>query len=427
MAKDTKITIDYIPIAEIVPYAKNPRKNDKAVDMVAKSIKEFGFKNPIILDKNNEIIAGHTRLRAAIKLGLQEAPVIWVEDLIPEQVKAFRIMDNKSAEKSDWDWDLLKGEFETMTDLSFTGFSEAEIDKVMNEQEDFTIGKKEPKYEIKIGDIYQLGKHRIMCADATKEETYLKLLEKKDIHLVFTDPPYVVSYQGMTNQGRRSPKRGNDRKWDMIEGDELRGDDLFALIRDSFIQVNQVLIRNGSLYVFHSSSNQIIFEKALNEANFMVKQQLIWNKHHVLGRAHYHWCHEPLFFACRINESPLFYGTRSNKTILTQIDPDKMEKEDMIKFIKKIKKESTVWDIKKEKSQNYIHPTQKPTKLAARAIVNSSKIGDNILDPFAGSGSTLMACEEKNRNCYTIELDPVFCSHIIERWEISTGNTGVKL
>ena len=419
--------IENLKISEIKPYEKNPRKNDKAVEIVSKSIKEFGFKVPVILDKNNVIIAGHTRIKAAIKLGMKIVPVIRADELTEEQVKAFRIMDNKSIEYASWDWELLKGEFEQIQDLTLTGFSEAEIEKVMNLDREFTIGKKDPKYKIELGEVWQLGEHRIICGDSTKEETYLKLIpEGIEIHLVFTDPPYGVSYQGMTNQGRIGPKRGQDSRWDMIEGDDLRGDELYDLLKGCFDQINQHLIKNGSLYIFHSSSNQIIFEKAMNAANFQVKQQLIWNKHHVLGRAHYHWCHEPLFFGCRINESPLFYGTRSNKTILNKIDPEEMSQEELIKFVKKIKKESTMWDIKKEKTKNYIHPTQKPTKLAERAIVNSSKPGDNVLDPFAGSGSTLMACEEKKRACYSIELDPVFCSLIIERWEKSTGNKGVK-
>jgi len=418
--------IENIPISEIKPYGKNPRKNEKAVEIVAKSIKEFGFKVPMILDKNNEIIAGHTRLKAAIKLGMTNVPVIRADELNEEQVKAFRIMDNKSIEYSGWDWELLKGEFEQIKDLSFTGFSEAEIDKIMHFEEDFNIGKKDPKYKIEIGEVWQLGKHRLICGDATKEEIYEKLIEKEDIHLVFTDPPYGVSYQGMTNQGRISPKRSSRRIWNTIEGDDLRGDELYELLKETFDQVNNYLIQNGSLYVFHSSSNQIIFEKAMNAANFQVKQQLIWNKHHVLGRAHYHWCHEPLFYACRINESPIFYGTRANRTILNKIEPESMEIDELRKFVTNIKKEGTVWDIKKEKAKNYIHPTQKPTKLAERAIVNSSKRGENVLDMFGGSGSTLMACEEKNRNCYIIELDPVFCSHIIERWENSTGNQGEK-
>jgi len=366
------------------------------------------------------IVAGHTRLKAAIKLGMQEVPIIWADDLTPEQIKAFRIMDNKSVEIAQWDLDLLKIEFESMDNLEFTGFTEAEIDKILDPKEKFSIGNKEPKYKINLGDIYQLGNHRLICGDATKEETYLKLLPPgTDIHCVFTDPPYGVSYSGTNNP--------NGRDWKVIEGDNLRGESLFDLLRDSFIQINQHLIHNGSLYVFHASSNQIIFEKALNSAGFQVKQQLIWHKHHILGHSHYHWCHEPIFYCSRINESPQWFGTFCNKTILTKIIPEEMTLEELQRFVNKIKKDSTIWEIKKDSTNDYIHPTQKPIKLAQRAILNSSKIGDNILDPFAGSGSTLMACEEKKRKCYTIELDPDFCSHIIERWENSTGKKAEKV
>lgn len=412
--------IEIKKIDELKPYKNNPRKNDKAVDVVVKSIKEFGFKNPIILDKNNEIIAGHTRLKAAKKLGLKEVPTIRADDLTQEQVKAFRIMDNKSGEKAEWDLDILVEEFGSINNLEFTGFSEAEIDKILDPKEKFSIGDKEPKYEIKLGDIYQLGEHRIICGDSTKEETYLSLLPRGvNIQCVFTDPPYGVSYSGTNNP--------NGRDWNIIKGDDLRGNSLYDLLKDSFMQVNQYLIQNGAVYVFHASSNQIIFEKALNDAGFQIKQQLIWNKHHILGHSHYHWCHEPLFYASRINENPKWFGTRCNKTILNKVLPENMNLEELRKFVNEIKKHSTIWDIKKDSSKDYIHPTQKPTKLAQRAIVNSSKIGDGILDPFAGSGGTLMACEEKNRKCYTVELDPAFCSHIIERWEKVTGKKAVKL
>jgi len=329
-------------------------------------------------------------------------------------------MDNKSQEYASWDFDLLKVEFESMKDLEFTGFTEAEIDKIMDPNEKFNVGDKEPKIKIEKGDIYQLGDHRLICGDSTEEETYNKLIPKgQSIHMVFTDPPYGVSYSGTNNP--------NGRDWKVIEGDDLRGDKLYELIRDSFKQVNEYLIQNGAIYVFHASANQIIFEKALNEANFQVKQQLIWHKHHILGHSHYHWCHEPIFYASRINENPFFYGTRANKTVISKIDPENMTLEELKRFVEKIKKESTVWEIKKDSTKDYIHPTQKPTKLAIRAIVNSSKKKNNVLDPFGGSGSTLMACEEKERNCYLIELDPVFCSHIIERWENSTGKKANKI
>lgn len=406
----SNMEIKYLPINQLKPYLNNPRKNKKAVDIVA---------NPIILDKNNEIVCGHTRILAAEKLGYKEIPTIKINDLTPKQIKAFRIMDNKSQEYASWDMDLLKIEFEGMENLEFTGFTEAEIEKILDPDEKLSIGDKIPKYKIEKGDVYQLDKHKLICGDSTKEETYIKLIGGGAISMVFTDPPYGVSYSGTNNP--------NGRDWKVIKGDDLRGDKLYNLILNSFKQVNQYLIKNGAVYVFHASSNQIIFETALNDAGFQVKQQLIWNKHHILGHSHYHWCHEPMFYCSRLNEQPAFYGTRCNKTTLNKVEPNEMTIEQLRKFVNKIKNESTIWEIKKDSSKDYIHPTQKPTKLAERAIVNNSKPGDSILDPFAGSGSTLMACEQKGRACYTIELDPVFCSHIIERWENYTKKQAKKL
>lgn len=414
-----RLEIEYIPISEIQPYKNNPRKNDRAVDIVAKSIKEFGFRNPIILDKKNEIIAGHTRLKAAIKLGMNDVPVIWADDLTEEQVKAFRIMDNKSIEYAQWDWELLKGEFECISNLSLTGFSEAEIEKVMNPGEKFSFGDKEPKYQIQLGDIYQLGEHKLICGDSTIEETYIKLVGSYKAKMVFTDPPYGVSYSGINNP--------NGRDWKVIKGDDLRGDELYKLINSTFKALKDHLASKGAIYMFHASANQIIFETAINDAGFEVKQQLIWHKHHILGHSHYHWCHEPIFYACEKGMTPEFYGTRCDKTVLNKIIPEEMSREDLIKFVERIKEESTVWECRKDNTKDYIHPTQKPVKLAEKAIINSSRIGDIILEPFAGSGSTLMACENKNRKCYAIELDPVFCSHIIERWENQTNKKAVKL
>lgn len=415
-----KLEIKYLLINKLLPYLNNPRKNKKAIDVVANSIKEFKFRNPIILDKNNEIVCGHTRILVAEKLGYKEIPTIKIDDLTPEQIKAFRIMDNKSQEYASWDMDLLKIELEGMENLELTGFTEAEIEKILDPSEKLSIGDKIPKYKIEKGDIYQLDKHRLVCGDSTDKQTYIKLIPKEtSIQCVFTDPPYGVSYSGTNNP--------NGRDWKVIKGDDLRGDKLYNLILNSFKQVNQYLIKNGAVYVFHASSNQMIFETALNDVGFQVKQQLIWNKHHILGHSHYHWCHEPIFYCSRINEQPEFFGTRCNKTTLNKVEPNEMTIEQLRKFVNKIKNESTVWEIKKDSSKDYIHPTQKPTKLAERAIVNNSKTGDNILDPFAGSGSTLMACEQKGRICYTIELDPVFCSHIIERWENHTKKKAKKL
>jgi len=413
------LQVEYIPVNEIIPYSKNPRKNDKSVDVVAKSIKEFGFNVPVLLDKENVIIAGHTRVKAAKKLGLNEVPVIWLENLTEEQAKAFRIMDNKSIEYASWDWELLKGEFQEISDLSLTGFSEAEIEKILDPSEKFSIGNKEPKYQIKLGDLYQLGNHKLICADSTNPETYERLLKNEKVKMIFTDPPYGVSYSGTNNP--------NGREWKVIDGDELRGDALYNLLYGAFKASEKHIETKGALYVFHASSNQILFEKALNEAGFQVKQQLIWNKHHILGHSHYHWCHEPMFYACKLDESPEYYGTRSDKTILNTLNIDSLSEEEMRKFLKQIKEESTVWECKKDSTKEYIHPTQKPVKLIEKAIINSSRIGEIVLDMFGGSGSTLIAGENRNRKVRLIEIDPTFCSHIIERWETLTNQKAVKI
>lgn len=420
--------IEQVNICDIVPYENNPRKNDKAVGIVAKSIKEFGFLVPIILDDKNYIVAGHTRLKAAIKLGMSQVPCIYAEGLTDAQIKAFRIMDNKSNQYSMWDEVLLKSEFEFLKDkinLTLTGFTEAEQERILNPDGKLIDGKKDAKYQIKIGDCFQIGRHRIICGDSTKPETYKKLIGENKIHLVFTDPPYGVSYKGMANQGRRNMDRGNNRVWEEIENDDLRGEDLYKLIKDSFKEINPYLISNAALYVFHSSSNQMIFEKALNEAGYEVKQQLIWQKHHVLSHAHYHWCHEPMFYCQKIGQSPSFYGTKTNRTTLNNLEPTKMNIGELMKFVQTLQEESTIWAISKDAASDYIHPTQKPIQLAERALINSSQPEENVLDMYGGSGSTLLACENKNRNAFIVELDPVFCSHIIERWEDATGNKAI--
>jgi len=385
-----KIEVVYLNINEVKPYKFNPRKNEKAISVVADSIRQFGFLVPVVIDKNNELIAGHTRIEAAKLLGMIEVPSIRVEHLTEEQIRAFRIMDNKSTEYAMWERVLLKHEFEflrTRIDMKFTGFREAEINKIMDLDAKDSKGNKLGKYQIDQNKVYILGNHRLICGDSTDPMTYLKLIPTKtEMQCVYTDPPYGVSYSGTNNE--------NGRDWEVIRGDKLRGDDLFNLLSKAFKEINQYMSKYSALYVFHASANQMIFERALNYAGFHVKQQLIWEKHHVLGHSHYHWNHEPIFYCCRADENPKYYGTRDNKTM------------------QRFEKDST---------KDYIHPTQKPVKMAEHYIVNSTKMEENVLDIFAGSGSTLIACENKKRKCFAVEIDPNFVSLIIERWETITG------
>lgn len=436
---DEKLSIEYIPIQEITPYAKNPRKNDRAINVVAESIKEFGFKNPIILDKNNIIVAGHTRLKAAEKLGIKEVPVIWADDLTEEQIRAFRIMDNKSTEYARWEVELLKGEMQSLQGSNFplelTGFKETEINRILaHGEKEANAGKKEPKYKIMPGEIWALGAHRIMCTDAKDLESYNKLFNTNIIiegseneqsprgqkaGMIYTDPPYGVSYKGTNNP--------NGRAWDVIEGDELRDEDLYDLLKETFKNCNRILKPKRAFYVFHASRNQIIFEDALNEAGLKVKQQLIWQKHLVLGHSHYHWAHEPIFYGCRKDEDPDFFGDRIDTTVLNRINPDKIGEKKLRELLKDLINQSTIWQFQKDRVTEYLHPTQKPIRMAERAIINSSQPGDIVLDPFLGSGSTLMAAEATKRKCYGFEIDPTYMSHIIERWEDSTSQKAQKM
>ncbi|KKL15469.1 hypothetical protein LCGC14_2505310 [marine sediment metagenome] len=231
--------IDKIPISEVIPYEKNPRKNDQGVDIVANSIEKFGFRNPIILDKGNVVIAGHTRLKAAQKLRLTEVPVIWADDLSEDQVKALRIMDNKSAERSEWDFELLKDEFYSLenTDyFEFTGFFPDEISRIWDKEtkeDDFEIPK-EPKYKIEQGEIWILGEHRLMCGDSTKKEDVGALMGENKADMVFTDPPYNVDYEG--GFGRQTMAE-EEKKWTKIKNDNMNPEDWKEFCKGFMIQM----------------------------------------------------------------------------------------------------------------------------------------------------------------------------------------------
>lgn len=389
--------IETIPIAEIVPYEKNPRKNDKAAEIVAKSIKEFGFKVPIILDKNNVIIAGHTRLKAAKILGLKEVPVIWADELSDEQVKAFRIMDNKSNEYATWDIEMLKTELSDLKDLDYnlelTGFSETEIDKLIPNNLDEDVPEtKEPKYQVKTGEIYQLGKHKVLCADSTDLAQLKPFVGQIKANLCFTDPPYNVNYGG--NKTHPTWKQPDNK----IENDNLSQEDWDNFVKKYMSNIME--LTNGAIYICMSNkemySNKHIFEELGGHwASF-----IIWKKDSfVLGMQDYQRQYEPILYGWKEKGSHYWCGDRN---------------------------QSDVWDIDRPKSSPE-HPTMKPIELCKKAIINSSQKGDYVLDLFGGAGSTLIACEQLDRNCLMVELDPKYCSVIIERWEKLTNQVAVKL
>ena len=382
-------------ITDIIPYDKNPRLNDGAVEAVANSIKEFGWRAPIVVDKDMVIICGHTRLKAAIQLGLEEVPVHIADNLTPEQVQAYRIADNRTGEIAEWDYSLLPVELKELQDsdfdLSLLGFDADELDKLLNGEEENVVAEGEtdadavpevPEVAVsKRGEVYQLGKHRLMCGDSTKPEDVAKLLDGELADMVFTDPPYGVSYKGVNNPGGRA--------WEVIENDDLRGDTLSEFLLAAFKNIKTHLREKRAFYIWYATSNHLQFEHAIIDAGLKSKQVLMWNKGMILGHSDYHWAFEPCFYGCKADENCIWFGDRC---------------------------QTTVWNIKRDNTREYVHPTQKPTALAVKAMFNSCKPGEIVLDLFGGSGSTLIACEQTNRVNRSMEFDPKYADVIRKRW-----------
>lgn len=384
-----KLKIEYMNVNDLIPYINNPRKNDDAVGKVASSIKNFGFKNPIIVDKGNEIIAGHTRLKAAKKLGLEEVPVIKAEDLNEAQVKAFRIADNKTGELAEWDFELLENELEELKledfDLELTGFDFDELDELFQdgeyietEEDDFEI--EEPENPIsKRGDIWLLGRHKLMCGDCTSREDIKILMAEEKADMLFTDPPYGVNYTGgHFHSGDVNIKRPREK---------LIADDTANIYRE-FLPVVLPFV-DGPCYMWFADTKGKEVYNALHESNTEIHALLIWHKvnaTYAAMNAQYKQRHEPCLYF------------KPKGSTLRWIGPTT---------------ESTVWEIKKDAVNEY-HPTQKPIALAAKAVKNHDV--RVVLDVFGGSGSTLVACEQLNRICYMMELDEKYVDVIVDRY-----------
>lgn len=409
-------------IDSITPYEKNPRKNDEAVKYVAESIKQFGFKVPIVIDKDGIIVAGHTRYKAAKKLKLEEVPCIVADDLTEEQVKAFRLADNKVAEKAEWDLDLLEEELSGLMDFDMELFG---FDDLIQETEEEPEAE-EDGYEIEIpeepkakkGDVYKLGNHRLMCGDSTLPEDVDKLMNGISADMVLTDPPYNVNIsnsKGMT-----------------IENDNMDSSQFLDFLTDAFANVEMALKAGGAFYIWFASREHVNFEKALNNNGLVVRQELIWNKNSlVLSRQDYQWKHEPCLYGWKDGAAHYFVDDRTHTTVIEDQRPNikQMKKEEMAKLLEQIFSDKTSTTVLNEDkpSNNDLHPTMKPLKLMGRQIANSSRQGEVVLDLFGGSGSTLMACEQLNRKCFTMEYDPHYVDVIIDRWEQFTGEKAVLL
>lgn len=404
---NNELKIEYIPVIDLIPYARNAKKHpEKQVQLLADSIKQFGFIAPAVIDKNNELIAGHGRTMAAKLAGLEKVPVIRAEHLTDEQVKAYRLADNKLAE-SEWDMGLVISELKELSlpMLELTGFS-ADLIIEKDDQED-VVPATPSVPRSKAGDVYQLGRHRLIVGDSTIETTFHMLMNGAYADMVFTDPPYNVNYSGRGEKTNRT-----------IENDKME-DGAFDTFLIGFFKSAVDSVKAGAgWYIFHSLSTQDQFKNALEEAGLAVRTQLIWNKPTAaLGWGDYRWKHEPFFYAGRKETELVFYGDRTHTTVL---DFHKTEKE-LIEFVKREKRLeqlglTTIWTMKRDSVNEYLHPTQKPVELICYAMANSSKAGDIVLDPFSGSGSTLIAAEKTNRTFYGVEYDPTFADVIVQRY-----------
>ena len=408
-------------ISDLKEYENNPRDNTAAVDAVANSIKEFGFKVPIIVDGNNIIIAGHTRFKAAISLGLEEVPCIIANDLTPEQVKAFRLADNKVGEIASWDLDKLKLELENINglDMSLFGFeSDVEPDEVY--EDDFDPNEHIPESPFsQIGDIYLLGNHRLTCGDSAKEEDIKRLVDGKQIDLVLTDPPYNVDV-GAKGDGN---EQFDNRR---IKNDNMPSEDFLAFLVKVFKNMREVLKEGGSYYVCHGSSTLVEFDRALQLNNLKPRQQLIWNKNSlVLGRQDFQWRHECIYYGWKEGKAHYFIDDRTITTVIDapSLDFKSMKKEELIQRLEDVYSlKNSVLNHDKP-TKNDLHPTMKPISLLADLLKYSSKVGENVMDPFGGSGSTLIACEELKRNAFLNELDENYVDVIVKRYINLKGST----
>lgn len=422
------IEIRDIALEDIKPYGRNPRDNENAIPAVMESIEQFGFKVPMVLDSNMEIIAGHTRYEAAKRLGCRTVPCIIADDLTPEQVKAFRLADNKTAELAEWDWDLLAeelAEIETI-DMDAFGFEEFDIEtgEPVAEEDDYEPEPPEIP-DSKLGDVYRLGQHVLVVGDSTDPETIDKAMdamgEGAEADLLLTDPPYNIDYEGKTKDALK------------IDNDAWGDDDSFAeFLADAFTAAMQRVRQGGGFYVWHASSTVGSFLEACRRAGMQVRQTIIWNKSiFSLGRQDYQWKHEPCLYGWKDGAAHYFTEDRTLSTVWDypeDFDPEKAKKAELVAMVKQAMEhlESDVWDADKP-SASRLHPTMKPIPLMARAIVNSTKKGQIVLDPFGGSGSTLIACEQMGRRCVTVELDTHYADVIIDRWESYTGREAVKV
>lgn len=410
-----------LSINEIKEYENNPRINNKAIEAVQESIASFGFKVPIVLDENKVIIAGHTRLAAAARLGLDTVPCIIADDLTPEKVKAYRLADNKTAELAEWDFEKLEQELSELNafdiDMSAFGFDAAIFDDFKVIEEDTPPEVDDEREPItQRGDIWQIGRHRLICGDSTVEGDIKRLMDGTAADMLLTDPPYNVNYEGIAGK---------------IQNDNMAEDAFEWFLIKAFAAADRVMREGAAFYIWHADSEGLTFRAACSSVEWKVRQCLIWVKNSlVMGRQDYQWKHEPCLYGWKDGAAHYFIDDRTQTTVFEdKLDLDKLKKDEMKTMLKDLLESKIQTTVLHEDKplKNAEHPTMKPVNLFARLIKNSTTRDDIILDIFGGSGTTLIACEQLDRICYTSELDPKYCDVIINRWENLTGQKAVKI
>ena len=383
-----------VEIEKLIPYKNNARTHsDEQIEKIAKSMKEFGFINPVLVDGDLNVIAGHGRILGAKKLGMKEVPCLFIEDLTEEQKRAYIIADNRLAEDAGWDKELLKIELEDLKNMNFditlTGFELEDFDFSMEETEviedefDETVPE-EPTS--KKGEIYKLGKHFLMCGDSTDINDVEKLMNGVKADMLLTDPPYNVDYEGGTGL--------------TIQNDNMDDETFREFLRVSFFNANSVMKEGAVFYIWHADSEGYNFRGACHDIGWKVRQCLIWCKNTlVMGRQDYHWKHEPCLYGWKEGASHLWASDRKQTTVL-EFDRPSVSKE---------------------------HPTMKPVGLFDYLIKNNTNKDDIVLDLFAGSGTSIIACEQNGRIAYSMELDPKYVDVIISRWEKLTGQQAERI
>ena len=410
MAESVNPTFNMAAVKDLIPYARNTRTHsDEQVNQIVSSIKEFGFTNPVLIDEENMIIAGHGRVLAANKLKLKKIPTVSLTHLTEAQKRAYIIADNRLALNAGWDEDMLRVELQDLDSLDFDinllGFDEREIDSLLSSVNDGLTDEdavpelpEEPT--TKLGDLWLLGEHRLLCGDSTSIDAVDKLMGGQLADMVFTDPPYNVNYGGGRARGKhiKFKRGGGIKSHGTILNDDMTPEEFDDFIRDAFVTYMSFMKPLSPIYVCHPDSKskaKITFEREFAEC-FKKSATIIWDKGHAgLGYADYRSSHEPILYGWKDGKgSHRWYGDKTK---------------------------TTVWSVSKGNTGDYLHPTQKPVALVEEAILNSSKGMDIVLDLFGGSGSTMVAAEKTGRTSYLMELDPKYCDVIVERWEDFTG------